>query len=66
MSNPGPLSGTDSPPIHASDSRLQSGDLVHVDKALAALQVKDAATTHLPTHGARSSSFGAFGAGGRL
>jgi hypothetical protein len=63
MSNPGPLSGTDSPPIHALDSRLQSGDLDHVNNALAALQVKDAATTHLPTHGARSTPFGA---GGRL
>jgi hypothetical protein len=61
MSNP--LSGTDSPPIHASDSRLQSGDLDRVDNALAALQVKDAAPTHLPAHGIRSASFGA---GGRL
>jgi hypothetical protein len=59
MSNP--LSGTDSPPIHASDSRLQSGDLDRVDNALAALQVKDAAATHLPTHGARSTLFGAAG-----
>jgi len=61
MSNP--LSETDSPPIHASDSRLQSGDLVHVDNALVALQGKDAAATHLPTLGAR---FTTFGAGGRL
>lgn len=61
MSNP--LSGTNSPPIniHASDSRLQSGDLDHVDNALAALQVKDAAATHLPIHGARSTLFGAAG-----
>jgi hypothetical protein len=64
MSNP--PSGTNSPPIHVPDLRLQSRDLDHVDIALAALQVKDAAATHLPTHGARSSSFGAFGAGGRL
>jgi len=62
MSNP--LPDIDSPPIHASsDSRLQSGDLDHVDNALAALQVKDSAATHLPIHGARSTPFGA---GGRL
>jgi hypothetical protein len=61
MSNP--LSETDTPPIHASDSRLQSGDLDHVNNALAALQVKGAAAMHLPTHGARSTPFGA---GGRL
>jgi hypothetical protein len=61
MSNP--LFETDTPPIHASDSRLRSKDLDHVDNALAALQGKDAAATHLPTHGARSTPFGA---GGRL
>jgi hypothetical protein len=63
MSNPRPLSETDTPPIRASHSRLQSDDLDHVDNALVALQVKDAATMLSPTHGARSNSFGA---GGRL
>ena len=58
MSNP--HSGTDSPAIHASDSRLRSGDLDHVNNALAALQVKDAAAP-VSTAGARSASFGAGG-----
>ncbi|KAF8479012.1 bifunctional 6-phosphofructo-2-kinase/fructose-2,6-bisphosphate 2-phosphatase [Russula ochroleuca] len=58
MSNP--PSGTDSPAIHASDSRLRSGDLDHVNDALAALQVKDAATP-VSTLGARSTPFGAGG-----
>jgi hypothetical protein len=55
-----PHSGTDSPVIQASDSRLQSRDLDHVNKALNALQVKDAAT-HSPGHGTRSTPFGAGG-----
>jgi hypothetical protein len=60
MSNP--PSGTDSPVIHDTDSRLRSKDLDHVDSALAALQlqVKDA-PGHLLAHGTRSSSFGAGG-----
>ncbi len=55
-----PHSGTDSPVIQVSDSRLQSRDLIHVNNALNALQVKDAAT-HLSVHGTRSTPFGAGG-----
>ena len=58
MSNP--TSGTQTPAIHVSDSRLRSGDLVHVNNALAALQVKDAVAP-VSTAGARSASFGAGG-----
>jgi len=56
----GPHSGTDSPIIQGSDSQLQSKDLDHVDNALTALQVRDAAT-HPPGHGPRSTPFGAGG-----
>lgn len=56
----GPQSGTDSPIIQASDSRLQSKDLDHVNNALTALQGKDAAT-HTSGHGARSTPYGAGG-----
>lgn len=53
----GAQSGTDSPIIQASDSRLQSKDLDHVNNALTALQVKDAATHTGP----RSTPYGAGG-----
>jgi hypothetical protein len=56
----GPHSGTDSPIVRGSDSQLQSKDLDHVNNALAALQVKDAAR-HPSGHGPRSTSFGAGG-----
>ncbi len=59
MSNP--HSGTDSPAVHASDSRLRSKDLDRVNNALVALQGKDTTATLVPTHGARSTPFGAGG-----
>jgi len=61
MSNP--ASGTDSPTTRPSHSRLRSGDLDHVNDALVAHQVKDAAATHHVsiTHGTRSTPFGAGG-----
>lgn len=55
-----PTSGTHTPAIHVSDSRLRSGDLDQVNNALAALQGKDAAAP-VSTAGARSASFGAGG-----
>ncbi|KAI0290462.1 bifunctional phosphatase [Russula brevipes] len=60
MTMSAPPSGTHSPVVQASDSQLQSGDLDHVNKALAALQGKDGATL-APGHGARSAPFGAGG-----